>query len=316
MKTFKVLLIVVLVLTLGACNDQTVKKTSLPDECMLYYHLADEDIVANDDSLPLEEISSRTYSVWYDNQYLGVVRKEFDEGIKLEDIMSDGSSFANKEGYFLWDSKRYTPIYLDVKGGYVPNVSPNEEGAILWLNINGECFSDGGAIDVSCFSGFNTVIISGKGKLEIEGGIECGGGTLALPALIIDGDIELECDSISVTKNDDNIPTLYVRKGKVDADQIFVSGDVLISGGDVETDMIVDPLNVVVRGGEFQMEQWGGISPNIILSGGDLTCSEWLPEGTVAYVGKGTMSANGLKYNTNVHVYDDGKIIYLMEKED
>lgn len=95
--------------------------------------------------------------------------------------------------------------------------------------------------------------------------------------MIIDGDIELECDSISVTKNDDNIPTMYVRKGKVDADQIFVSGDVLISGGDVETDMIVDPLNVVVRGGEFQTEQWGGISPNIILSGGDLTCSGWLP---------------------------------------
>ena len=41
MKTLKVLLIVVLVLTLGACNDQTVKKTSLTDECMLYYHLAD-----------------------------------------------------------------------------------------------------------------------------------------------------------------------------------------------------------------------------------------------------------------------------------
>ncbi|MCI6088954.1 MAG: hypothetical protein MR695_00005, partial [Solobacterium sp.] len=267
-------------------------------------------------SLPLEEISSRTYSVWYDNQYLGVVRKEFDEGIKLEDIMSNGSSFANKEGYFLWDSKRYTPIYMDVKGGYVPNVSPNEEGGILWLNINGKCFGDGGAIDVSCFSGFNTVIISGNGELEIEGGIECGGGTLALPALIIDGDVELECDSISVTKNDDNIPALFVRNGKVDVDQIFVSGDVLISGGDVETDMIVDPLNVVVRGGEFETEQWGGISPNIILSGGDLTCSGWLPEGTVAYVGKGTMSANGLKYNTNVHVYDDGKIIDLMEKED
>ena len=134
--------------------------------------------------------------------------------------------------------------------------------------------------------------------------------------MIIDGDVELECDSISVTKNDDNIPALYVRNGKVDADQIFVSGDVLISGGDVETDMIVDPLNVVVRGGEFETEQWDGISPIIILSGGDLTCSGWLPEGTIAYVGKGTMSANGLKYNTNVHVYDDGKIIDLMEKED
>ena len=168
MKTLKVLLIVVLVLTLGACNEKAVEKTSLPDECMLYYHLADEDIVANDDSLPLEEISSRTYSVWYDNQYLGVVRKEFDEGIKLEDIMSNGSSFANKEGYFLWDPKRYTPIYMDVKGGYVPNVSPNEEGGILWLNINGKCFGDGGAIDVSCFSGFNTVIISGNGELTLS----------------------------------------------------------------------------------------------------------------------------------------------------
>ena len=56
MKTLKVLLIVVLVLTLGACNEKAVEKTSLPDECMLYYHLADEDIVANDDSLPLEEL--------------------------------------------------------------------------------------------------------------------------------------------------------------------------------------------------------------------------------------------------------------------
>ena len=316
MKTLKALLIVTLVLTLGACNNETVERTNLPNECMLYYHLADEDIVTNDDSLPLEEIGSRTYSVWYDNQYLGVVRKEFDEGIKLEDIMSDGSSFANKEGYFLWDSKRYTPIYLDVKSGYVPNVSPNEDGGILWLNINGECFADGGAIGVSCFNGFNTVIISGNGKLEIEGGIECGGGTSVLPALIIDGNIEIDCDSINVIKNDDNIPTLYVRRGEVDVDQIFVSGDVLISGGDVETDMIVDPLNVVVRGGEFEAEQWGGISPNIILSGGDLTCSGWLPEGTVAYVGRGTMSANGLKYNTNVHVYDDGKIIDLIEKED
>ena len=50
------------------------------------------------------------------------------------------------------------------------------------------------------------------------------------------------------------------------------------------------------------MNQWGDTAiPQLILSGGDATCTDWLPQGTSIEVGAGTMTANGIRYWDTVH---------------
>ena len=72
--------------------------------------------------------------------------------------------------------------------------------------------------------------------------------------------------------------------------------------------------NAVFRGGSFEVNQWGDtVIPQLILSGGNATCTDWLPQGTSIEVGAGTMTANGIRYWDTVHVYDGGEIVDLMD---
>lgn len=95
----------------------------------------------------------------------------------------------------------------------------------------------------------------------------------------------------------------------------MLSGDLCIAGGSGTVQYLDGVENAVFRDGSFEVHQWGDtVIPQLILSGGDATCTDWLPQGTSIEVGAGTMTANGIRYWDTVHVYDGGKIVDLMDK--
>ena len=113
---------------------------------------------------------------------------------------------------------------------------------------------------------------------------------------------------------DSGTPALFVRSGSLTADTLILAGDLCIADGSVKTQYIDGVKNAVFRGGTFETEQWGGTAvPELILSGGDAACTDWLPQGTSIEVGAGTMTANGIRYWDTVHVYDGGAIVDLMD---
>ena len=95
----------------------------------------------------------------------------------------------------------------------------------------------------------------------------------------------------------------------------MLSGDLCIAGGSGTVQYLDGVENAVFRDGSFDVNQWGDtVIPQLILSGGDATCTDWLPQGTSIEVGAGTMTANGIRYWDTVHVYDGGKIVDLMDE--
>mgnify|MGYP002695294430 CR=1 FL=1 len=95
----------------------------------------------------------------------------------------------------------------------------------------------------------------------------------------------------------------------------MLSGDLCIAGGSGTVQYLDGVENAVFRDGSFEVNQWGDtVIPQLILSGGDATCTDWLPQGTSIEVGAGTMTANGIRYWDTVHVYDGGKIVDLVKQ--
>ena len=303
-------------------NDpQQAEAPAVPDSCLLYYDLADAAVRAEDKELPLAQNAGdgyqTTYSVWYEGEYQDLALQDGDSGISAA-AMTDGKAvFEYGAGLVVWNGERYHCARLSAQDSYIPNISPNEPGGILLLDLEGDCWADGGADDIACFTGFSTVVICGSGTLRIDGagiGIE-GGGLSYLPALMIDG-VSLDCGGVYLAGRscDSGTPELFVRSGSLETDTLVLSGDLCIAGGSVKTQYIDGAENAVFRGGTFETEQWGDtVVPLLILSGGDATCTDWLPQGTSIEVGAGTITANGIRYWDTVHVYDGGKIVDLMD---
>lgn len=73
----------------------------------------------------------------------------------------------------------------------------------------------------------------------------------------------------------------------------------------------------VLRGGECTLESLvreDEAPATLILSGGSFTETGWLPFGTIAYVGAGTLNARGIRYWDTVHVLG-GEIIDPLDRE-
>ena len=186
----------------------------------------------------------------------------------------------------------------------------------MLLEISGDCWADGGVSDVACFTGFGTVVICGSGTLRIDGAwIGVGGGNLPyLPGLILDG-VSFSSGAIFLNERSySGAPALFVRSGSLETDTLVLSGDLCIAGGSGTVQYLDGVENAVFRDGSFEVHQWGDtVIPQLILSGGDATCTDWLPQGTSIEVGAGTMTANGIRYWDTVHVYDGGEIVDLMD---
>ena len=325
------LMMVGLALVLSGCGRETAAASPplvsaeetmppLPESCMRYYDFGEREIETHDQSIPLADNAAEadpcSYSVWYQGSYQGLKINPFDEGLTLEELVGDYVRLTTTDGLFLWNGERYDCALLTVNNGYVPNLVPNEKNAVLWLELTGDCTADGGGEELGCFSGFNTVVISGTGTLRIEGcGIACGGGSFPFPALILNGP-SLSCSIVSLTENlrQGDTPTLWVRAGELEAQNLFLTGDLCVSGGTATVETVDGVENAVFRGGTFRCGSWTEtVVPTLILSGGDATCTEWLPVGTVIEAGAGTITANGIRYWDTLHVYDGGSFVDLMD---
>ena len=296
------------------------QETSLPESCLLYYDLGDAVVLAEDKSLPLAQNAgdgyATSYSVWYGGEYQDLALQDGDSGISVADMTGGSAVFDYGAGLVVWNGERYHCAHLTAQDSYIPNLSPNTPGGILLLEISGDCWADGGVSDVACFTGFSTVVILGSGTLRIDGaGIGVEGDNLPyLPGLILDG-VSLSSGGIFLNGRPySGTPALFVRSGALETEVLLLSGDLCVAGGSVKTQYIDGTLNAVFRGGSFETEQWGDtVVPGLILSGGDATCTDWLPQGTSIEVGAGTMTANGIRYWDTVHVYDSGAIVDLMD---
>ena len=157
----------------------------------------------------------------------------------------------------------------------------------------------------------------GSGTLRIAGaGIGVGGDNLPyLPGLILD-DVSFSSGAIFLNERSySGAPALFVRSGSLETDTLVLSGDLCIAGGSGTVQYLDGVENAVFRDGSFEVNQWGDtVIPQLILSGGDATCTDWLPQGTSIEVGAGTMTANGIRYWDTVHVYGGGKIVDLMDE--
>ncbi len=296
------------------------QETSPPESCLLYYDLGDAIVRAEDKSLPLAQNAgdgyATSYSVWYDGGYQDLALQDGDNGISVADMTDGKAAFDYGAGLVVWNGERYHCAHLTAQDSYIPNISPNDPGGILLLDISGNCWADGGVSDVACFTGFSTVVVCGSGTLRIDGaGIGVEGDNLPhLPGLILDG-ASLSSGAIFLNgRSYSGAPALFVRSGSLETDTFVLTGDLCIAGGSLKTQYIDGAENAVFRGGTFETEQWGNsVVPLLILSGGDAACTDWLPQGTSIEVGAGTMTSNGIRYWDTVHVYGDGRIVDLMD---
>ena len=300
------------------------QETTLPESCLLYYGLGDTAILAEDKSLPLAQNAgdgyATSYSVWYGGEYQDLALQGGDSGISVADMTGGSAAFDYGAGLVVWNGERYHCAHLTAQDSYIPNISPDIPGGILLLEVSGDCWADGGTADVACFTGFGTVVICGSGTLRIDGagiGSSAAVDTLSsLPALMLDGPaLTLDGLYLSDRAYDDGTPSLFVRSGSLEAGTLVLSGDLCIAGGSAKVQYINGVENAVFRGGTFEADQWDdSVVPTLILSGGDATCTDWLPQGTSIEVGAGTMTANGIRYWDTVHVYDGGEIVDLMDE--
>ncbi len=300
-------------------------EAGLPEECSLYYDLGDAAIEADRGSdLPAAPLSADGVSDgirFWANAFYNDPTINDEKSIEM---YTDGRA-TKGDGWrrFVWNGERYSCLYIEAEASYIPNIT-SEDGGILWLNLTGECWADGGGgeemSDLSLFNGFTTLVLTGTGTLRVDcAGLECNvAGNLPLPALIIDGPT-LITPGIAVDANaDPEQPAFVLRSGEVQVETLWLNDCPLLqSGGTLAITTCIDPTTAVFRGGECTLESLvreDEAPATLILSGGSFTETDWLPYGTVAYVGAGTLNARGIRYWDTVHVLG-GEIIDPLDWE-
>jgi len=292
---------------------ETTEFTGKPENRGPYDELGTVEVRAEDDSLPMAGKAdygrADSFSVWFQGTYQDLAWEGKNTGIRMDQMTEKTVTLENVFGLFAWDGLRYNCTKLTAADCYIPNIQPDGEDGILWLELSGDCYADGGGTD-SCFEGFRTVVISGSGTLRLENvGLGCGGGRLPVPALVIDGP-EVYCAFLGTEtpRIEAETPTVFVRSGSLTvADYANIPGDMVISGGSFSTDLLIDTERLVARGGTAEITAWGGEAvPLLVVSGGELTCLDWLPEGTRIDLYAGHITARGIRYWDTLHIYGDG----------
>lgn len=300
-------------------------EAELPEECRLYYDLGDAALSADRSSdLPAAPLSSDGVSDairFWANEFYNDTTINDEKSIEM---YTDGRA-TKGDGWrrFVWNGERYSCLYIEAADTYIPNIS-SEDGGILWLDLTGDCWADGGGgdamSDLSLFNGFTTLVLTGTGTLRVDcAGLDCNvAGNLPLPALIIDGPT-LITPGIAVDANaDPEQPAFVLRSGDVQVETLWLNDCPLLqSGGKLDITVCIDPTTAVFRGGECTLESLvreDEAPATLILSGGSFTETDWLPFGTIAYVGAGTLNARGIRYWDTVHVLG-GEIIDPLDWE-
>lgn len=280
-----------------------VPAETLPEACMLWYDAwetggaterlgFDVPLAARaDDGVRFGE----GYSVRKtDGTYNDLALDRTQQGDFLESL-SDAVRQEGSYAQLSWEGEAYHALTIDVTDGMMPNVA-SPFGGVLRLNVSGDCYVDGGGEDHSCFEGFDCVLITGEGSLRFENtvGLECGGGTLPVPAVIVDGDVDVCCENFLAQPNEGCGLTVAVLNGTLRTDLLrWRNGDMLIAGGVMTARSIstFNPITVTCRGGVLLLDWPSDYEMTFVLSGGEAYLAGPLNEGTVVEAGAGVLAA-------------------------
>ena len=276
---------------------------TLPEACMLWYDARetggaterlgfDVPLAARaDDGVRFGE----GYSVRKtDGTYNDLALDRTQQGDFLESL-SDAVRQEGSYAQLSWEGEAYHALTIDVTDGMMPNVA-SPFGGVLRLNVSGDCYVDGGGEDYSCFEGFDCVLITGEGSLRFENtaGLECGGGTLPVPAVIVDGNVDVCCENFLAQPNEGCGLTVAVLNGTLRTDLLrWRNGDMLIAGGVMTARSIstFNPITVTCRGGVLLLDWPSDYEMTFVLSGGEAYLAGPLNEGTVVEAGAGVLAA-------------------------
>ena len=165
-----------------------------------------------------------------------------------------------------------------------------------------------GGADYSCFEGFDCVLITGEGSLRFENtaGLECGGGMLPVPAVVVDGDVDVCCENFLAQPNEGCGLTVAVLNGTLRTDLLrWRNGDMLIAGGVMTARSIstFNPITVTCRGGVLLLDWPSDYEMTFVLSGGEAYLAGPLNEGTVVEAGAGILAAQDV---SAAEIHGDG----------
>ena len=288
---------------------------TLPEACMLWYdaretggateRLAfDVPLAARaDDGVRFDE----GYSVRKtDGTYNDLALDRTQQGDFLESL-SDAVRQEGSSGQLSWAGEAYHALTIDVTDGMMPNVA-SPFGGVLRLNVSGDCYVDGGGADYSCFEGFDCVLITGEGSLRFENtaGLECGGGMLPIPAVVVDGDVDVCCENFLAQPNEGCGLTVAVLNGTLRTDLLrWRNGDMLIAGGVMTARSIstFNPITVTCRDGVLLLDWPSDYEMTFVLSGGEAYLAGPLNEGTVVEAGAGILAAQDV---SAAEIHGDG----------
>ena len=276
---------------------------TLPEACMLWYDARATSGATErlDFDVPLADRADdgvrfdEGYSVRKtDGSYNDLALDRTQQGDFLESL-SDAVRQEGSYGQLSWMGEAYHALTIDVTDGMMPNLA-SPFGGVLRLNLSGDCYVDGGGEDYSCFEGFDCVLITGEGSLRFENtaGLECGGGTLPVPAVVVDGDVDVCCENFLAQPNEGCGLTIAVLNGTLRNDLLrWRNGDMLIAGGVMTARSIstFNPITVTCRGGALLLDWPSDYEMTFVLSGGEAYLAGPLNEGTVVEAGAGILTA-------------------------
>ncbi len=231
-----------------------------------------------------------------DGSYTDLKTLDFGEGVSLEAFSGGGAERLDSTHALAWEGEKYYSFSVGADNCAIPNLSP-DTGGILRLDISGDCWVDGGGEEYAVFEGFDCVLVTGSGSLTIRdtSGLGCGGGGLPVPALIIDGDVEVYADSVYCAPNEGCTLSAAVLRGALYTGRLDTGGgDVLVADGLLLARGLTGAPNAVFRGGTTLIDDMGGEPSTFILSGGEAYISGDIPEGTAVESGAGTLCAGNI----------------------
>ena len=283
-----------------AAAETPLTADDLPESCRAYFDTAAhcgsaEAVEGTHAAANASDGVSQSYGVHLpDGQFADLRQSAGADGVTVEEFSNGGAVRESAASQLAWDGETYHALTISAESCAVPNIAP-ASGGILRLNITGDC-EVVTAPELGIFEGFDCLLVTGTGTLRVEN-LTCGGGALGLPALIVDGDVTLICDSVTLTQNAEQPLTLVQRGGTLLTERFATDGTVLQAGGVLlARGMAADEL--YLRGGTALIDWVDSENTTITLAGGAGYFACELPAGTHIEGGAGTLTAQSLAQAT------------------
>lgn len=288
----------------------------IPEVCRVYDDYLDWSPIADtDSSLPLASSAKRgapdRIPLWHEGAFSQLGGSD---GLSMAELTDGKATEEGAYGRFCWGGQLYHCIHVRAADSFIPGLC-SDSGGILWLEVEGDCRADNGTGDgVGLFAGFDTVVITGGGKLTLTQPLETGGCGQSWPALIVDGaDVVTPYLFLAANGDGEHTANLVVRSGSLTVSEgAFVTGDICITGGALSVKFLTDCPRMVCWGGVVSIaDSWNVSSehpdmiPTVLLNGGTLNAEGWIDERCEYQLWRGTITAPNLDVLPGVHLLGD-----------